>query len=224
MDKMKVVIANNRAVVVEGIRTLLERESDIEVVGEANDGEEVQKLILSLKPDVLLLDASMPKLTNTTVAWWINTASPDTAILVFTNTDDDEYIFGLFQAGVSGYLLEDAHASELIQAVRAVHAGDRVLPLSIARKVIQHTNSHGGKLDTGGQDSNLTNREAEILQLVAKGMTNREIADYLKLSSHTVAQYMVNIFKKLDARSRSAAVYEGVKKGLVSFETHSNHL
>jgi NarL family two-component system response regulator LiaR len=137
MDKIKIVIADDHDVVREGTRALLEREADMQVVGEASDGEEAARLIEKLKPDVAILDISMPKLSGIDVTRRIKPLLPSTAVLILTAYDNDEYVFALLEAGAAGYLLKDVHSREIVGAVRSVHSGESVLHPSIARKVIQ---------------------------------------------------------------------------------------
>jgi DNA-binding NarL/FixJ family response regulator len=218
MDKIRVVIADDHAVVREGTRTLLEREEDMQVVGEAADGEEAIKRIEELKPDVAILDISMPKLSGIEVTRRIKPRFPSTAILILTAYDNDEYIFALLEAGAAGYLLKDAHGREVVEAVRSVYSGESVLHPSVARKVIQRAIIGSAKAREPKPDTELSEREKEVLKLAAKGMSNRDIADKLCISVRTVHGHLNSIFHKLKVGSRTEAIFQSVKRDLLTFE------
>jgi len=218
MGKIRIVIADDHAVVREGTRALLEREVDMDMVGEASDGEMACRLIEELKPDVAILDIAMPKLSGIEVTRRIKSLLPSTAILILTAYDDDEYIFALLEAGAAGYLLKDAPGTELINAVRSVFSGESVLHHSIARKVIQRAIIHADKADERKPDIELSEREREVLHLVARGMTNKNISGTLKISIRTVQRHLNAIFNKLNVGSRTEAIFQSVKKGWISFE------
>ena len=218
MDKIRIVIADDHAVVREGTHTLLEREPDMEVVGEASNGEEALKIIEEQKPDVAILDISMPKLTGIEVTRLIKAKLPSVAVLILTAYDNDEYIFALLEAGAAGYLLKDVHSHEIVEAVRSVHSGESVLHPSIARKVIQRAILGSSKTAEVKSDIELSEREKEVLKLAAKGMTNKDIADTLCISIRTVQGHINNIFHKLGVGSRTEAIFQSVKKGWISFE------
>jgi two-component system, NarL family, response regulator LiaR len=218
MDKIRIVVADDHSVVREGTRTLLERQPDMEVVGEAADGEEAIKVIEEKKPDVAILDISMPKLSGIEVTRQIKPRLPSLAILILSAYDNDEYIFALLEAGAAGYLLKDVPGSEIVEAVRSVHSGESVLHPSIARKVIQRAISGTAKALEGKSDIDLSEREKEVLKLAAKGLNNKDIADALCISIRTVQGHINSIFRKLGVGSRTEAVFQSVKKGWLSFE------
>lgn len=218
MDKIKIVIADDHAVVREGTRTLLEREEDMEVVGEASDGEEAIKLIEELHPDVAILDIAMPKLSGIEVTRRIKPRFPSLAILILTAYDNDEYVFALLEAGAAGYLLKDVHSHEIVEAVRSVHAGESVLHPSIARKVIQRAILSTAKSSEVKPSVTLSDREQEVLKLAAKGLKNKDIADALCISIRTVQGHINSIFHKLGVGSRTEAIFQSVKRGWLSFE------
>jgi NarL family two-component system response regulator LiaR len=218
MDRIRIVIADDHAVVREGTRTLLEREADMEVVGEASDGEEAVRLIENLKPDVAILDISMPRLSGIEVTRRIKPRLPSTAVLILTAYDNDEYVFALLEAGAAGYLLKDVHSREIVGAVRSVHSGESVLHPSIARKVIQRAIASPSQSAEVRSEIELSERELEVLRLAARGLNNETIADGLCISIRTVQGHINSIFRKLNVGSRTEAVFHGVKRGLLSFD------
>lgn len=218
MDKIRIVIADDHAVVREGTRTLLERETDMEVVGEAADGEEAISVIEKTKPDVAVLDISMPRLSGIEVTKRIKPHFPNMAILILTAYDNDEYVFALLEAGAAGYLLKDVHGREIVDAVRSVHAGESVLHPSIARKVIQRALTGSAKSSASKSEIELSEREREVLKLAARGLANKDIADTLCISIRTVQGHINSIFHKLGVGSRTEAIFQSVKRGWISFE------
>jgi NarL family two-component system response regulator LiaR len=218
MDKIRIVIADDHAVVREGTRTLLERETDMQVVGEASDGEEAVRLIENLKPDVAILDISMPGLSGIEVTRRIKPHLPSTAVLILTAYDNDEYVFALLEAGAAGYLLKDVHSREIVGAVRSVHSGESVLHPSIARKVIQRAIASPAQSAERNSEIELSDRELEVLRLAAKGLNNQDIADRLCISIRTVQGHINSMFRKLNVGSRTEAVFTGVKRGLLAFD------
>ena len=218
MDKIRIVIADDHAVVREGTRTLLEREEDMEVVGEASDGEEAVKVIEKTKPDVAILDISMPKLSGIEVTKRIKSRLPSTAILILTAYDNDEYVFALLEAGAAGYLLKDVSGTEIVEAVRSVYSGESVLHPSIARKVIQRAIVSSAKSHEESAEIELSERELEVLKLAAKGSSNKEIAENLCISIRTVQGHINSIFHKLSVGSRTEAIFQSVKRGWLSFD------
>jgi NarL family two-component system response regulator LiaR len=218
MEKIRIVIADDYAVVREGTRTLLERQPDMEVVGEASDGEEAIRLIEKLKPDVAILDISMPKVSGIEVTRQIKPRFPSTAVLILTAYDNDEYVFALLEAGAAGYLLKDVHGQEIVDAVRSVYSGESVLHPSIARKVIRRAITGSTKAVETKSEVDLSDREKEVLKLAAKGMSNKDIADNLNISFRTVQGHLSSIFNKLGVGSRTEAIFKSVKSGWLSFE------
>jgi len=218
MDKIKIIIADDHAVVREGTRALLEKEEDMEVVGEAGDGEEALRIIEKKHPDVAILDISMPKLSGIEVTRRIKPLFPSLAILILTAYDNDEYVFALLEAGAAGYLLKDVPGREIVDAVRSVHSGESVLHPSIARKVIQRAILGTAKASEGKSEIELSDREKEVLKMAARGMSNKDIADNLCISIRTVQGHINSIFHKLGVGSRTEAIFQSVKKGWLSFE------
>jgi len=212
MDKIRVIIADDHAIVREGTRQLLEREQDMEVVGEAGDGDEAVTLATKLRPDVAIIDIAMPKLNGIEATKQIKALVPSTAVLILTVYDNEQYIFALLEAGAAGYLLKNVHGRELIEAVRAVHNGESVLHPVVASKVLKRFVPSADKAKESPPEL-LSEREREVLKLAAKGMSNREIADQLSLSVRTVQAHLAHIFNKLQVGSRTEAILYGLKSG-----------
>jgi len=218
MRKIRIVIADDHAVVRQGTRSLLEREKDMEVVGEAGDGEEAVKIIDQLQPDVAIIDIAMPKLNGVEVTKQIKPRHPSTAVLILSAYDDDEYIFALLEAGAAGYLLKDVDSVEVVNAVRAVFAGESVLHPVIARKVIGRFRPPAAQAGKEKPAIELSEREMEVLKLAARGMSNSDIANDLFINVRTVQGHLSSIFNKLGVGSRTEAIFQAVKKGWLSFE------
>jgi len=216
-DKIRIVIADDHKVVREGTRELLQKESDLNVVGEAGDGEEAVKLVKELNPDVVIMDIAMPKLNGIEATKQIKAIAPATAVLILTAYEYDQYVFALLEAGAAGYLLKDVRGQEVIEAVRAVRAGESVLHPVIARKALDHF-VHSDDKDKASKLPSLTDREVEILQFAAKGLSNKEIALVLSLSVRTIQSHLGNIFNKLKVGSRTEAVLAGLKNGLLTLD------
>lgn len=218
MDKIKVMLAEDHVVVREGTRELIQHEEDMDVVGEAGDGEEAVSLASQTQPDVIIMDVNMPKLNGIEATKQIKAIMPSVAVLVLTAYDNDQYVSALLEAGAAGYLLKNIKGRELIDAVRAVNAGESVLHPKIARKVLNRFASSGSKTEGEPVTNILSDRELEVLKLAAKGLSNRDIAEQLFLSIRTVQAHLGNIFNKLDVGSRTEAILYGLKKGWFSVE------
>ena len=218
MGKIKILIADDHAVVREGTRRILEGEQDLEVVAEAGDGEEAVRLATTVKPDVAIIDISMPKLDGIEATKQIKALSPAITVLILTAYDDDQFIFSLLEAGAAGYLLKSVRGRELIDAVRAVHAGESVLHPSVARKVLNRFASISGKPRKQKPAEVLSEREIDVLKLATRGLSNQDIAEELCLSRRTGQGHLANIFNKLVVSSRTEAVVRALKEGWITLD------
>jgi DNA-binding NarL/FixJ family response regulator len=220
MNTINLILADDHAVVRAGTRQLLERQPDLRVVGEAADGEEAVRLAKELKPHVVVMDVRMPKMSGVEATRRIKQELPEVAVLVLTAHDDDEYVFALLQAGANGYLLKTAEMEELVKAIRAVAAGQSALDPVITGKVVAQFASGRSLPDVlanvKDEYEGLTEREMEILRLVGKGLTNKDIGQKLYISDRTVQAHLSNIFSKLGVNSRTEAVMYAVRRGWIS--------
>lgn len=206
---MRVLLADDHQVVRAGIRQFLEAADDINIIGEADDGQQAIEMIEEMNPDVAVLDIQMPVKTGIEVTQWVRANHPETGVLILTAYDDDPYIMAVLKAGANGYVLKTANSSEIIQSVRDVHEGKSTLDPIIARKVMNHISSGSSQPII----EELTAREHEVLQLVAQGYTNKAIGVHLGISDRTVQGHLAKIFNKLQASSRTEAVMRAVSYG-----------
>ncbi len=212
---IRVIIADDHAVLRDGTRELLQREDDIEVVGEAGDGAAAVALVEDVRPDVAILDIAMPGLNGVEATARIKSAHPEVAVLVLTVHDEDAYVFAILEAGAAGYLLKNVRGAELVEAVRAVMAGESVLHPTIMRKVMGRFR---GEQKGSGDQTRLTTRELEVLRLAASGRSNKQIGSELELSPRTVQVHLSGVLAKFGVASRTEAVIEGLKRGWISLE------
>jgi len=215
MQKIRTLIADDHTIVRAGIRQFLESAPDIEVVAEAEDGEQAKSLIQSEHPDVAVLDIQMPKATGIEVTRWAKANAQGVGILILTAFNDDPYVMAVLQAGANGYVLKTATPDDIIQAVRDVYAGKSVLDPSVTGALMAQL-FHKSEAQTVDQ---LTEREMEVLHLVAKGYTNKAIGVQLGISDRTVQGHLAHVFDKLQAGSRTEAVMRAVSLGWISQDT-----
>ena len=214
MERIRVLIADDHPVVRQGLHTFLDLQEDLEVVGEARDGQEAVDIVRRLQPDIVLMDLVMPQLSGIDAIPQVREASPSTKVIVLTSFADDEKVFPAVKAGAAGYLLKDAQPQELAQAIRTVHRGEALLHPSIAAKLMREY--AGG--EPRAKSDLLTERELEVLRHLARGMSNKEIAKSLVLSEKTVKTHVSNILRKLDLADRTQAALYAVKQGLADLE------
>ena len=212
MSKIRVVLADDHAVVRKGTREFLEEEGDIEVVAEASDGEEAKTLIRHHQPDVAILDIRMPKATGIEVTRWIRAEMPTLRILILTAYDDDPFVMSALQAGANGYVLKTADVDELIAAVRAVYSGQSALDSVVTQKLMRLL---APKIPPTQLVEPLTPRERQVLELAAQGLTNRAIGRQLGISGRTVQGHLANIYGKLQVGSRTEAVTKALQLGFI---------
>jgi NarL family two-component system response regulator LiaR len=206
---IRVVIADDHTVVRKGIRDLLSDEDDITVVGEARNGHEAVDLTLALQPDVVVMDIAMPKLSGVEATRLLRAQAPSVRVLVLTAYDDDPYIYGLLDAGASGYILKTAESREIVRAVRATAAGQSAIDPAVAPRLIARLTRPAASSDT------LTERELDVLRRAAHGLTNKQIGAELAISDRTVQNHLANIYVKLGVASRTEAVTAGLQRQLI---------
>ena len=209
---IRVLIVDDHGVVREGLRAYLELEPDIEVVGEARDGQEGVRRALELQPDVVLMDLVMPNMDGVDATTRIKQQYPDTHVIVLTSFLDDERVVPAIKAGATSYLLKDVAAADLARAIRAARAGQAQLHPEVARRLMQQVTAPR-KPDAGAQ---LTDREREVLRLLAEGRSNKEIARSLVVSERTVKGHVSNILGKLGLQDRTQAALFAVRNGLAT--------
>ncbi len=210
-------IADDQAMVRQGFGALLSAQPDISVVGDAANGRDAVRMVQSLAPDVVLMDVRMPVLNGLDAAREILARDTTTKVLMLTTFDIDDYVYAALRAGASGFLLKDAPADELVRAVRVVAAGDALLAPSITRRMIADlVNRHAAPRRSSDELARLTPREREVLELLARGMSNAEIAAGLFVSEETVKTHVGKVFSKLGLRDRAQAVVIAYETGLVS--------
>jgi DNA-binding NarL/FixJ family response regulator len=216
---VRVLIVDDHEVVRRGTRELLEKADGIGVVGEAQDGEEAVKKVGLLHPDVVLMDVSMPRMNGVEATKRIKKESPATAVLALSAYDDDQYVFALLEAGAAGYLLKNVRGAQLVEAVLQVAAGEAVLHPDLHAKVMRRIGEQSRAPHDA--DERLTAREVEVLKLAAKGLSNKEIARRLVISTRTVQVHLANIFQKLEVGSRTEAVLHALRGGIITLaDTH----
>jgi len=218
LRKIRILIADDHALVREGTRQILEQEADLEVVAEAADGEEAVRLTGNNKPDVAIIDIAMPKVDGIEATKKIKALYPSTAVLILSAYDDDQFVFSLVEAGAAGYLLKSVRGRQLIDAVRAVYNGESVLHPTIARKVLNRLAPVSYETQRRKLLEVLSEREIEVLRLATQGLSNQNIASELCLSLRTVQAHLGHIFNKLQVSSRTEAVVRALKEGWITLD------
>ncbi len=213
MKNIRVLLADDHMLIRDGLRKILELESHISVVGDVANGREAVELAAELCPDVVLLDINMPEMNGIEAARLIRQRQPDMAIIILTIHDDEEYVCELINAGVSGYLLKDVSSDALVESISRVCAGECVFHPAVTQKMLGEFRRMAGS--EAGQRPHLTTREQEVLEHVARGQSNREIARLLYISEKTVKNHLTSIFRKISVDDRTQAVLYAVKNKLV---------
>ncbi|MGB7060854.1 MAG: response regulator transcription factor [Candidatus Zixiibacteriota bacterium] len=215
MKKIKLLVADDHKIFRQGIKKLLEEESDLQVVGEASDGREAVKKTTELKPDVILMDIAMANLNGLEATRQIKKHLPSAKVIMVTMHKNEEYVLQSFQAGASGFILKEGAVEELVSAIRSINSDKSFLSPSISKTLID---AYMRKMETGKTETPfdlLTDREREVLQLIAEGYTNREVAKSLFISVKTVEAHRAHIMQKLNIHDIAKLVKYAIQKGLV---------
>ena len=210
---IKVLIADDQEIVCEGLKMILETDPQIRVIGTANDGQEALDLVEALAPDVALMDLQMPRMNGVQAIRRLRVTHPDLPVLVLTTYMDDKWLFDAIRSGASGYLMKDRPRLELIEAIHGTVAGDTYIDPSVAGKVLNNIAS-SPQQDSSDHSYNLTDREQDILNLLAQGLSNADISHQLYLSEGTVRNYTSTLFAKLGVSDRTQAVILALRQGL----------
>ena len=216
MEKIRLLIADDHPTFLEGLSRLLQDEEDMECIAKSADGIEAVKLAKQLQPDVAIIDVSMPNLNGIEAAKQIRAACPTTTILMISAFDYQSYILASLRAGAAGYVSKNMPLYELVSAIRLVHNGGSVLDFKATGKIVRYlgTSENSNRTDF----EHLQTRELEVLRLLAKGMSNKDVAAELYISERTVQTHLVNIFRKLGVSSRTQAVLDALKKGWITID------
>jgi len=216
MEKINIMVVDDHPTFRDGLSRLLQEEADLKVVATAGDGEEAVELAQKLKPNVIIMDISMPKLNGIEAAKQIKSGSPEIAILIVSAYSYQSYVLAALKAGAAGYLLKNAPLQELIKAIRLIYSGEGIFDVKVTGNLLRRL--AGDRLEKRQDVEELHDRELQILSFAAKGLGNKEIAGYLDISERTVQTHLVNIFRKLRVSSRTEAVLEGLKQGWITLE------
>jgi two-component system, NarL family, response regulator LiaR len=216
-ERIKVLIVDDHQVVRQGLRTFLELQEDIVVVGEAGDGSTAVEMVHRHQPDVVLMDLVMPRLDGISATRQVKRASPHVKVIALTSFSEDDKIFPAIQAGASSYLLKDVSPDDLVEAIRAAHRGEARLHPEILQRLMEQVAHPAGPKQEPQLDE-ITGRELEVVRLVAQGLSNHQIAEELVISEKTVKTHVSNILSKLHLQDRTQLAIYAIKKGLVDAE------
>lgn len=219
MSMIKVLLADDHSLFREGIRSLLEDQDDIEIIGEAEDGLEAIRLVAKLKPSVVLMDINMPVVDGVEATRMILQENANIGIIILTMYPQDEYVFQALKAGAKAYLLKDTRSKKLLEVIRTVHKGQAVIDAEMTARLLDEFRRMANKEENEPKFQTLTEQEKKILTLVAAGASNKDIASDLNLSERTIKNYLSIIFQKLQVNNRTEAAIRAMRDGLVD----SNH-
>ena len=219
MKKTRILLADDHALVRAGFRALMEKQDDLEVVGEAADGQEALQKVAELRPDVVVMDIAMPGMDGVEATKRIKSQYPDIHILALTMLEDERYFFQIVQAGASGFIIKGVLPDELLSAVRSVAEGKVYLYSSLAKTLVGEYLSQADLDGAAATGNGLTDREQQILRLIAQERTGKEIAKQLQISSRTVDRHRDNLMAKLNLHSRVALVKYAIRKGLIDSDS-----
>jgi DNA-binding NarL/FixJ family response regulator len=217
-QKISVLLVDDHPLLREALKNVLIKDDEFTIIGEAGDGEEAVKMALEMKPQVVIMDISMPKMNGLEATHQIKSGNPNISVLALTVHTEDEYILDILQAGAAGYLIKNVYGKEVIQAIKAVASGDMVLSPTIGKNLLKHASRYPTKPINLEAGEKLSIRELEVLKLAAQGRTNMEIADKLNINQRTVKGYLTEIFSKLRVGSRTEAVITGLRAGYISID------
>ncbi len=215
---IKIILADDHPLMRQALRAVLEKQPDFEIMGEASDGEEAVELAIKLNPNVMIMDISMPKLNGLEATKQIKAKIPSVAVLVLTVHSDSEHILSILHAGASGYLIKSVYGEEVIRSVRAIAGGETVIPTAVSQQILKYAFQY---MDTSSDleiNEKFTSREMDVLRLLAKGMSNRDIASKLGVSLRTIKGHLTDLFSKLNVASRTEAVIVGLRKGILTID------
>jgi DNA-binding NarL/FixJ family response regulator len=215
LSKIKVLLADDHSLFREGLKSLLEEQNDIKIIGEAEDGLETIRLVQQLKPTVILMDINMPVVDGVEATRMILKEAPSIGIVILTMYPQDEYVFQALKAGAKAYLLKDTPSNKLLNVIRTVHAGEAVMDAELTTRLLGEFRRMANKEEESPTFQTLTDQELRILTMVAEGASNKDIATDLALSERTIKNYMSLIFQKLQVNNRTEAAIRAMRDGLV---------
>ena len=214
-EQIRILVADDHPVVRDGLVAVLNTQPDFNVVGEASNGAEAVHNVAKLRPDVVLLDLEMPEMDGVEALGRMRENNPDVRVIVFTTFDTDEYIFDAIEAGAKGYLLKDTSREELFKAVRTVNRGESLIEPGVVSRVLDRLTELSHRAAQGPDHLALSERELEVLQLMAQGSANKQIAGDLSITESTVKTHVANIFQKLEVSHRTEAVTKAISQGII---------
>ena len=217
-QEIRILLVDDHPLVRRALRDILEKEPDLRVIGEAGDGRQAIDMTEEHQPDIVIMDISMPVLNGVEATKQIKAANPMTSVLILTVHTDVETIFSILQAGASGYLVKSIFGPEVIHTIRAVMDGDMVLSAEVSQEVVKYALQHGTKPVKPVPQDRISAKGMEILSLAAKGLSNKEIGAKLGITEATVKSYFVDIFQRLNVRSRTEAIFVSLKSGILTLD------